>query len=102
MGTRFFGPPSYIRNRHLNESFELVYYGGFTYEDVNMMPVPYRQIFLKKISQAMKGAAGEQEDDHDGPKPLKTSRAMHHNPPDVRAAQGRSRPIVPARLTRQP
>lgn len=67
------------------------------------MPVPYRQIFINKIMKAMKGAAGEDEDsESDGPKPLKTSRAMHHNPPDMRAAQGRSRPIVPARLTRQP
>lgn len=51
----------------------------------------------------MKGATGDQDEEDDGgPKPLKTSRAMHHNTPEVRAAQGRSRPVVPARLTRQP
>lgn len=66
------------------------------------MPIPYRRLFLDKIIKAMKGATGESEEEEDGPKPLKTSRALHHNSPDMRATQGRTRAVVPARLTRQP
>jgi len=68
-----------------------MYYGGFTYQDVRRLSVPYRLWFIERINKEFaksKDSGTEQ------------SRAPHHNTGDIRAMQGRSRGEVPARMIR--
>jgi len=56
------------------------------------MPVSYKQWFITRIKKELT------RDSEDGS--TTQSRALHHNPPDVRAMTGHSRAESPSRLRR--
>ena len=69
-----------------------MYYGGFLYDEAYRMPVAYRRWFIDRIIKELnrgKESGGETQ-----------SKALHHNPPDVRALQNKARTQVPSRLRR--
>ena len=53
MGSRFFGLAPDYKLQVYKEIHELVYYGngGFTYQDVQSMPIHIRRFFIKRIEQ---------------------------------------------------
>lgn len=61
---------------------------GFTYNEAYNLPIWQRKWFIERINQEFKKSNQEQ------------SRAAHHNTPETRALQGKSRPESPARLRR--
>jgi hypothetical protein len=62
-----------------------------SYSDTYNIPISYRTWFIKRINQEIKKTNSE----GDG-----QSRAAHHNSPEIREMQGRSRAQVPAKLRR--
>lgn len=75
----------------LEAIFLLMYYGGFSYRDARKLPINYRAWFIRRINEEFK----KSNEKGDG-----ASRGAHHNTPDVRQLQGRSRDFVPANLRR--
>lgn len=68
-----------------------MYYGGFSWKETLHMPVPYKRWFIERIVQELHKTS-EQGNTQ--------SKGLHANTPDVRAAQGRDRQHVPARMRR--
>lgn len=68
-----------------------MYYGGFLWHETLHLPVPYKRWFVERIVQELKKSGDDGNTQ---------SRGLHANTPDVRAAQGRARQQVPARLRR--
>lgn len=75
----------------LEPIFLLMYYGGFCYKEAYMLPVAYKRWFIERVSKELQRTSEEG---------ATATRALHGNTPDVRAAQGRARSHVPARLRR--
>ena len=75
----------------LEPRFTLMYYLGSTLSDVCDLPVWQVRWYTERLNTEIKRA-------NDAGAP--TSKAMHHNTPDIRALQGRGRQQVPARLRR--
>ena len=75
----------------LEPIFLLMYYAGFTYKEAYNMPVSYKRWFIDRISRELSRTS---EDGHT------RSRALHDNPPDVRALTGHARAESPSRLRR--
>lgn len=61
------------------------------------MPINFRRWYIGEIVSEMKQSRG---DDPEDPKPIRQSRAKHHNDAETRAMQGKSRAHVPSRLIR--
>lgn len=92
MASRFFGlHPEDRETLILEPTFLLMYYGGFLYQETMNMPVEYKRWFIDRISKELKG---------NGSKDSGQTKALHQNPPDVRALQGQARERVPSRLRR--
>ncbi|NBO99489.1 MAG: hypothetical protein EBU90_05080 [Proteobacteria bacterium] len=68
-----------------------MYYGGFSYKEAYNMPVSHKQWFIQRISREL---SRTREEGHT------QSRALHDNPPDVRALSGHARTETPSRLRR--
>jgi predicted acetyltransferase len=68
-----------------------MYYGGFSYYETYNMPVSYKRWFIERIARELKSS----NDKGNG-----SSRAAHHNSPEIRAVQERARQQVPAKLRR--
>lgn len=68
-----------------------MYYGGFTYNEAYHLPVAYKRWWIERIGKELKKTSDEG---------ATQSRSLQANTPDVRAAQGRQRTHVPARLRR--
>ena len=64
---------------------------GLSYWECYNIPVSYRIWFIRRINEEIK----KSNEKGDG-----NSRALHHNTPDVRAMQNRSRQQVPSKLRR--
>ena len=75
----------------MEPAFLLMYYGGFTWRETQMMPVFYKRWFIERIQKELKRTSDEGQ---------VASRALHQNSPDVRAMQGMSRDTAPSRLRR--
>lgn len=75
----------------LEPTFLLMYYGGFSYKEACNLPVAYKKWFIDRIVKELH-RTGEEGNTQ--------SRGLQANTPDVRAAQGRVRQQVPARLRR--
>lgn len=76
----------------LEPFFLLGYYFGMTWSDYRKFPVAYRRWLVGRINEEIKKAAENQNG--------QTSRGMHDNTPDIRQLTGKSRDVVPSRLTR--
>ena len=68
-----------------------MYYMGFSYFEAYSVPVWQRVWFIERINKELERTS-EAEDT--------TSKALHHNTPDLRSLQNRGRSQVPARLRR--
>lgn len=89
----FFGlQPSDKEAVILEPTFLLMYYCGFSYKEVQDMPVIYKRWFIERVSKEI-SKSGENGE-------ASASRAAHHNSPDTRALQGRMRQNVPSKLRR--
>lgn len=64
---------------------------GLSYWECYNIPVSYRIWFIKRINEEIKKSNEKGEG---------SSRALHHNTPDVRALQNRARHNVPSKLRR--
>jgi hypothetical protein len=91
---RFFGLTPNDKEYFLNQIFLLMYYMGFGYRESYLLPVWQREWFLNRINKEIK-----QTSENNGGEGA-TTRAAHHNDPNVRAMQGRHRAQVPAKLRR--
>lgn len=80
----------------LEETFLLMYYGGFTYDNVYLMPVEYRRWFINRINKEISDSQGGGDSPEGNPR----SRAFHHNTPEMNALQNNHRTFTPARLNR--
>ena len=89
---RFFGLSPSDKEIFLEHIFALMYYCGFTYNEVYNIPIWQRVWFIKRLNKEIKRANDQQGD--------ASTRAAHHNSPDTRAMQGRMRNQVPANLRR--
>jgi hypothetical protein len=68
-----------------------MYYMGFSYKEIEDLPVVYKRWFLDRVVKEINQTSKEGNTQ---------SRAAHANSPDVRATQGRTRQSVPAKLRR--
>ena len=68
-----------------------MYYIGFTYREAYVLPIWQRTWFIERVNEEFKRAAEQN---------TQASRAAHHNTPDQRSMDGRSRSQVPANLRR--
>jgi hypothetical protein len=68
-----------------------MYHCGFTYREAYDLPVAYKRWWIERTSRELAKTTEEG---------ATMSRGLHANTPDVRAAQGRQRTNVPARLRR--
>jgi hypothetical protein len=75
----------------LEPTFLLMYYGGFSYTEIQNLPVAYKKWFIERISKEIE----KSNENSNG-----QSRATHHNTAETRALQGRSRHHVPSKLRR--
>jgi hypothetical protein len=90
LGLRFFGLQPHDRaNLVLEPTFILMYYCGFSYSEVQTLPVQYKRWFIDRLNTEI-STRGKDEG----------TRAAHQNTPDVRELQGRMRNQVPSRLSR--
>lgn len=68
-----------------------MYYGGFTYTETKIMPVYEKRWFIDRIVKELNKTSEDGQTQ---------SKALHHNSPDVRALQNKSRTQTPSRLRR--
>lgn len=75
----------------MEPAFLLMYYGGFTWRETQVLPVSYKRWFIERINRELtrSSEAGNTQ-----------SRALHQNSPDVRSLQGKARESSPSRLRR--
>jgi len=62
---------------------------GFTYSDARDLQIPIRRWFVERINKQLSDSAAQGSTD---------TRSFEANTPDLRAARGSSRHVVPARL----
>jgi len=67
---------------------------GFTYGEAYDLPIWQREWFLERLNKEITRTSEASEGQG------ATTRAAHHNEPQLRAMQGRHRSQVPARLRR--
>lgn len=91
--SRFFGlGPQDKELLVLEPAFLLMYYCGFTFNDVLHLPVPYKRWFIERVTKEINKSAengGSAE-----------SRAYHQNTPDIQQLKGKFRNHTPSRLRR--
>ena len=87
MALAFFGLTPNDKDIYLQPTFILMYYMGFTYTEVQNLPVWQRKWFLDRLVEEMKQANGR-------------SRAAHANSAQDRAMSGYHRGETPAKLRR--
>ena len=87
MALAFFGLTPNDKDIYLQPTFILMYYMGFTYTEVQNLPVWQRKWFIDRLVQEMKEANGR-------------SRGAHHNTAQDRALSGYQRGETPAKLRR--
>ena len=76
--------------RIMEPEFALMYYGGFTYSDIQDIPVQKKIWHLERIQKEIaKGAESGAG-----------TRGLHQNTEDIRSLQGRTRPTGPSRTKR--
>jgi hypothetical protein len=68
-----------------------MYYGGFTYSEIERLPVAYKRWFIDRIVKELNRSA-EQGNTQ--------SRALHNNSSELRQLQGMARDQTPSRLRR--
>ena len=90
MAPRFFGLTPSEREYILEATFNLMYYGGFTFTECYSMPVSYRTWFLSRLQKELSRAYKNDE----------PTKAVHHNNPLMNQMTGKSRSDTPARLRR--
>lgn len=75
----------------LEPAFLLMYYGGFTWRETQVMPVALKRWFIERINRELSRTqeSGQTQ-----------SRALHQNSPETRQLMGRARDQVPSRLRR--
>lgn len=75
----------------MEPAFLLMYYGGFTWSETQVLPVSYKRWYIERINRELtrSAEAGNTQ-----------SRALHQNSPDVRSLQGKAREQTPSRLRR--
>ena len=73
-----------------------MYYCGFSYAEIQRLPVVYKRWFIERVSKEM----NKGNTDDTTPTAGNPSRAAHHNTPDVRQMMNRQRSQVPAKLRR--
>lgn len=90
MGSTFFGlRPEDKEVVVLEPTFLLMYYGGFLYSEAYSLPVAYRKWFIERIGNELNKKGGNTP-----------SRALHHDTPEMRALQGKTRDHAPSRMRR--
>ena len=87
MALAFFGLTPNDKQIYLQPTFTLMYYMGFTYTEVQNLPIWQRKWFLERLVEEMKAANGR-------------SRAAHDNNANDRAVQGYHRSNPPSKLRR--
>lgn len=70
-----------------------MYYGGFTWDNAQGLPIEYRHWFIKRINKEITKTS-------DGGNAQPRSRAFNHNTPESNAMQNKPRTYTPARLNR--
>jgi len=75
----------------MEPAFLLMYYGGFTWSETQVLPVSYKRWFIERINRELTRTSESGNTQ---------SRALHQNSPDVRALQGKARDSSPSRLRR--
>jgi hypothetical protein len=78
-------------NLILEPAFSLIYYAGFTWSEVQLLPVAYKRWFIERLNKELKQTSESGETQ---------SRALHQNSPEVRSMQGKAREQSPSRLRR--
>jgi len=69
-----------------------MYYMGFSYNEVQTLPVAYKRWFIQRVVRELnKGSEDGTES---------RSRALQHNTPELRELQGMHRAQTPSRLRR--
>ena len=68
-----------------------MYYGGFLYQEAYDLPVAYKRFYIERLKKELQPNNNEEQ---------VQSKALHQNPPDVRALQNKARQQVPSRLRR--
>ena len=86
-----FGLEPSDRTIHLEHTFLLMYYMGFSYVETYNIPIQYRIWFINRVQEELK-KANEKGDGQ--------SRAAHDNSAEARSMMGRSRAQVPSKLRR--
>ncbi len=87
MGRRFFGLTPNDKEVYLEETFLLMYYMGFTYQECYDLAIYKRRWFINRLNEEIKKAQG-------------ASRGAASNDSGTRTLQGRQRSQVPAKLRR--
>jgi len=87
----FFGLTPNDKEVYLQQIFTLMYYVGFTYSEAYYLPIWQRIWFIERTNEEFKKASNNDAN---------VSRAAHHNSPDQRSMDGRSRSHVPSNLRR--
>lgn len=75
----------------MEPAFLLIYYGGFTWGEIQKMPVFYKRWFIERINRELNKTSESGQTQ---------SRALHQNSPETRSMQGRAREQSPSRLRR--
>lgn len=75
----------------LEPAFALMYYGGFLWRDIYNLPVSYKRWFIERINKEITRSSETGSTQ---------SHAAHHNSPDMRELEGKSRGQAPSRLKR--
>lgn len=100
----FFGiGPSDKEQLILEPCFLLMYYGGFTASEVGKLPVWQKRWFIDRIIKELNNSKGAGNPDDPQPLPsaaFQASRALHHNSPEARELQSKTRSQAPSRLRR--
>lgn len=91
----FYGQTQNVEALILEPTFLLMYYGGFTYQDVQTLPVDRKRWFLDRLTKEL-----TRKDDVGKPVPVAQTRALHQNDPQTRALQGMTRSEGPSRSRR--
>mgnify|MGYP003662450267 CR=1 FL=1 len=87
----FFGLTSSDKEIYLEPIYLLMYWMGFTHTEAYGLPVWERNWFIERLNKELKQ---QQDSEH------AQTRAAHHNDPETRAFQGRTRTHTPAKLRR--
>lgn len=70
----------------LEPFFNLMYYGGMSWETYYRFPVAYKKWLIKRIEREIRGTQEQQSEI--------PSKAPHHNTTDLRSITGKTKPVM--------